>query len=341
MNKAVISGSGLYVPGEPISGDEVRKLTGLEFDTERIAEKTGIINRHIAHLRGIDETTADFATKAATAAIEDAGLSPDDIDLFIVGSDTPEYITPSCAVILQGRLQGEQHSCGAFDVTSSCASFTTALDVGARMTASDPEIQHAVIVGAYNMPAYFRPDDAFGYSMFADGAGAVVLSKTDDDSASGYLTGHQITDGTQWGHIGVYTGGTRQPMTQKRLDSGDWGLQMLGTMPKGRKVGQVNIDLWPPIALHLAEKAGVSIDEVDYFIFTQLNATIIREVMEILGQPEKKALMVMDKYGYTGSGCVPMALDDSIKNGKVKKGDLIVTVASGSGLSVAGNIFRI
>ena len=93
MNKAVISGTGLYAPGEAISNEEVCRLTGVEFDTEKIAAKTGIKSRHIAHLRGIDETTADFATNAAREAISNAGLSPEDINLFIVGTDTPEYIS--------------------------------------------------------------------------------------------------------------------------------------------------------------------------------------------------------------------------------------------------------
>jgi len=335
MNKAVISGSGAYAPGEPISNSEVCSLAGIDFNTEKLAAKTGIKSRHIAHLRGIDETAADFSTKAAAAAILNAGLIPDDIDLFIVGTDTPEYISPAVAILVQGRLQKGERNCGAFDIASSCASFTSALDAGARMVACDPEIKHAVIVGVYNMPAFFRPGDTFGYSIFADGAGAVVLSKTDDDTASGYITGHRVADGTQWNYIGVYSGGARQPITPERLESGEWGLQLLNRLP-----GDRNVRLWPPFTEHLAKKAGIKIDDVDHFIFTQINASVIKEVMKILGQSEDKALMVMDKYGYTGSGCVPMALEDGIKNGRVKKGDLVLTVASGAGLSVAGNIFR-
>lgn len=336
MNKAVITGTGIYVPGEAISNSEVCSLAGIEFDTDRLASKTGIKYRHIAHLRAIDETAADFSTKAAAAAIENAGLTPDDIDLFIVGSDTPEYISPATAIIVQGRLQKGERNCGAFDVASSCASFTSALDAGARMTAFDPEIKHAVIIGAYNMPAFFRPGDTFGYSIFADGAGAVVISKTTDNKDSGYITGHRVSDGTQWNYIGVYSGGARAPVTKKRLDEEEWGLQLLNRLP-----GDRNVRLWPPFTEHLAKKADVSLDEIDHFIYTQINASVIKEVMQILRQDEEKALMVMDKYGYTGSGCVPMALDDGMKSGKVKKGDLVCAVASGAGLSVAGNIFRI
>ena len=337
MTKAVITGTGLYAPGEPISNDEVQRLAGIEFDSEKLRAKTGIEYRHIAHLRNLDETTADFSTRAAEAAIADAGLSGDEVDLFIVGTDTPEYISPATAIIVQGRIQKGERASGAFDIASSCASFTSALDAAARMVASDPEIRHAVVVGVYNMPAFFRPGDGFGYSIFADGAGAVVLSKAEAaNTDAGYITGHRLADGTQWNYIGVYSGGSRQPITKERLDSGEWGLQLLNRLP-----GDRNVKLWPPFTLELIKKAGLGLDDIDHFIFTQINASVIREVMKILGQPEEKAIMVMNKYGYTGSGCVPMALDHGIRTGRVKTGDTVVTVASGAGLSVAGNLLRL
>ena len=342
MSRAVITGTGSYAPGEPISNEEVCRLAGIDFDTEKLAAKTGIKNRHIAHLRGLDETVADFSTSAAEAAIADAGLKPDDIDLFIVGTDTPEYISPAVAILVQGRIQKGERSSGAFDIASSCASFANALDTAASLVAHDPEIRHAVVVGVYNMPAFFRPGDSFGYSIFADGAGAVVLSKREQDDIAaagkaekGYICGHKLSDGTQWNYIGVYSGGARQPITKERLDSGEWGLQLLERLP-----GDRNVRLWPPFTERLAAKAGVSLNQVDHFIYTQINASVIREVMGIIGQPEEKAVMVMDKYGYTGSGCIPMALDDAVKDGRIKKGDIVLTVASGAGLAVSGNIFR-
>jgi 3-oxoacyl-[acyl-carrier-protein] synthase III len=331
---AVIRGTGIYVPGEAISNEELARITGLSMDGEKLEGKLGIKERHIAHLRDIDETAADFATHAAARAIEDAGLSAEEVDLFIVASDTPEYISPATAILVQGRLQKGEKQVGAFDVASSCASFTMALDVASRMVSSDPEIRHAVVVGVYNMPAFFRPDDPFAYSIFADGAGAMLLSR-EKQANSGYITGKRVSDGTQWNYIGVYSGGARQPITLERLNKGEYGLQLLQNLP-----GDRNINLWPPLSRELVKKAGVKLSEVDHFIFTQINASVIRKVMALLEEPEEKALMVMDRYGYTGSACVPMAFHQGVKEEKIKPGDLVLTMASGAGFSVAANIFR-
>ena len=192
-----IIGTGLYVPGDRITNSELGKLTGLEFNTEKLEAKLGVKARHIAHLRGKAETTADFATKAAEAAIENAGISADDLNLIITGTDTPEYISPSTSILVQGRLQKGERWSSTFDVSASCASFTIAFDNAVRIMATDETIRYALVTGVYNMPAYLRSDDAFGYSLFADGAGAVVLERT-NDSRSHYTGSQLLTDGTQF-----------------------------------------------------------------------------------------------------------------------------------------------
>ncbi len=335
MAKAKIIGTGLYAPGKAIGNEEVQKLAGVEFDSEKIVEKLGIEERHIARLRGIDETSADFATKAAEAAIKDAGIDPDEIAIFTVGSDTPEYISPSTAVLVQGRIQGKKLYTGSFDINASCASFTIALDMVAAKVAADKSIKYAVVVGVYNMPAFFNDGDAFAYSIFADGAGAVVLERTDDNDESGYINGLQITEGTEWDYIGIYTGGSRQPATHQRINNKEIGLQLLKPLPGSR-----NVELWPPIANKLFEKAELSVDDIDHILFTQINKSVITEVMDILKLPMEKTTTVMDKYGYTGSGCIPMALHHAVKDGKIKKGDTVAFIASGAGLSVGCNILK-
>ncbi len=132
MAKAKITGTGLYAPGAPIANDELMRLAGVEFDRERLEGKIGIRSRHIARLRGLEETTADFAEKAARRALETAGVDPMAVDLIIVGTDTPEYVSPATAILVQGRLQGGTRETRCFDVGASCAGFVTAFDAAAR-----------------------------------------------------------------------------------------------------------------------------------------------------------------------------------------------------------------
>jgi 3-oxoacyl-[acyl-carrier-protein] synthase-3 len=335
MPKAVIIGTGLYAPGEPIDNATLKKLTGVEFDAERHESKIGIKRRHIAGVSGLQESTADFAETAARRALEAAGVDPKDVGLFIVATDTPEYISPATAIVLQGRLQGGETDAKSFDVGASCASFVEALDAAARHLVTDKSLRYAVVVGVYNMPAYIRDGDAFGWSIFADGAGAVVLERQEDVDA-GYIDGAFVTDGTQWNFVGVYAGGTKLPVTHERLDAGEYGLQLLQRLP-----GDRNVKLWPPLVLRLLEKAGLAQSAVDHYLFTQINRSVIEQVMGVLGEPLEKTTMVMDRYGYTGSGCIPMALHEAIRAGRIKKGDLVVLVASGAGLAVGASLLRI
>jgi 3-oxoacyl-[acyl-carrier-protein] synthase III len=328
-----IIGSGVYAPGEPIDNMELKSLAGIEFDHEKISQKLGIRKRHIACLRKIPETTADFAVYAANNALKDAGIEASQVGLFVVGSDTPEFITPATAILQQGRLQGKEGWASAFDVCASCASFTIALDQAVRIMATDESIQYALVTGVYNMPAYIRPGDAFAWPIFADGAGSVVLKRTTGEE-TGYITGQMLSDGTQWDYIGVYAGGTRKPVTKEVLDNNEYGLLNLQPLP-----GDRNLRLWPMILEKLLKKGNLDIEQVDHFIFTQINKSVILKVMDLLGQPEKKTSFVMDQYGYTGSACVPMAYHHARCEGKVRRGDVVAFVASGAGLAVGSNLF--
>jgi len=331
MSYARIAATALYAPGDPISNEELMRIAGIEFDLEKYRDKIGIEARHIARLRGIEETTADFAEQASRRAISNAGLNPKDIDLFVVATDTPEFISPPTALLLQGRLQGGQHNAGSFDVNASCAGFASAFDTASRIVAGDPHVQHAVVTGVYNMPAYARDDDAFGLSIFADGAGSFVLTKATEP---GYIAGTRLSDGTQWDYVGVYTGGTRHPVTRERLDNGEYGLQLLKPLP-----GDRNVKLWPPVVENTLSKAGFTVGDIDLIIYTQINRSVIQQVNEILGIPMEKTHTIMDRYGYTGSACVPMAFADAVQKERVARGDCVVFIASGAGLAVNSNAF--
>ena len=333
MNSKII-GIGSYVPGAPITNSQLKELANIDFDAEKLENKLGIKQRHAAKLSAVDESCADFATKATMNAIANAKLDPKEIDLFIVATDTPEYISPSTAMIVQGRIQEGEHACAAFDLNASCASFAKAYDIAAKMIKYDPQIKHAVVTGVYNMCAHVRSQDPFGHTIFADGAGAFVLSKEDSEQ-SDYQCGYHLTDGTQWNYVGIYTGGTKTPFTPELYQQGEYGLQLLQQLP-----GDRNVRLWPLILESLLKRAQVEQDQVDHFIFTQINRHVITQVMEILGRPMSDTTCVMDRYGYTGSACLPMAFEAAVKSGNIKRGDRVALIASGAGLAVGANLFR-
>ena len=328
-----IVGTGLYVPGEPIDNTALKELAKIEFDAEKIETKIGIYKRHIAKFRNIEETTADFATKAALNAIENAGIDANEIGLFIVATDTPEFITPATAILVQGRIQQGESWAMSFDVAASCASFTMAFDTATSILNSNPLIKYAVIAGVYNMPAFIRPGDKFSYPIFADGAAAFVLQK-DEAAKSNYIGSQMLTDGTQWNYIGIYAGGAKNQITHETLENNQHGLLSLQALP-----GDRNVRLWPMIVEKILSNYDTTTNEIDHYIFTQINKSVIIKVMEAINQPIEKAHFVMDQYGYTGSACVPMAFHEGVLSGKIKRGDKVLFVASGAGLSVGSNLF--
>lgn len=327
-----IIGTGLYVPGEPIDNVTLKELAEIEFDAEKMENKIGIYQRHIAKLRAIDETTADFATNAAINAIKNAEIDAQEVGLFIVATDTPEFITPATAILVQGRIQQGEKWAMSFDVAASCASFTMAFDTAVSILNSNPLIKYAVVAGVYNMPAFIRPGDKFSYPIFADGAAAFVLKK--DETANGYVGSQMLTDGTQWNFIGIYAGGAKNQITHQTLDENKHGLLSLQPLP-----GDRNVRLWPIVVDKILSNYQVDVQDVDHYVFTQINKSVIEKVMEAINQPIEKAHFVMDKYGYTGSACVPMAFHEGVKSGKIKRGDKVLFVASGAGLSVGSNLF--
>lgn len=328
-----ITGTSLYVPGEAIDNATLKTLAHIEFDETKMENKIGIYKRHIAKFRNIDESTADFATKAALNAIENAGIDVNEPGLFIVATDTPEFVTPATAILVQGRIQKGEKWAMSFDVASSCASFTMAFDTAVSILNTNHLIKYAVIAGVYNMPAFIREGDNFSYPIFADGAAAFVLQRN-ETSPSQYIGNQMLTDGTQWDYIGIYAGGARNQITKETLDENKHGLLSLQPLP-----GDRNVRLWPMVVEKILSNYGMMTDEIDHYIFTQINKSVIHKVMEAIHQPIEKAHFVMDKYGYTGSACVPMAFHEGVQSGRIKRGDKVLFVASGAGLAVGSNLF--
>lgn len=326
MVNAKIVGTGLYVPDNLVTNKHLEEMFGEPLKPS-LEERVGIKQRYITR---DDESTVDLAAGAAKKAIEDAGLTPLDIDLLIVSTDTPEYISPPTSAVVQGRIGAE--NAGIFDVNASCTGFVSTLDVASSMIMRGG-YKNILVIGVYNMTKFIDKNDINVFPIFADGAGAVVLQATNENR--GFLTSKLIADGTQFDYLGIYAGGTKNPMTKERLENKENLLTFLKPLP-----GDRNIKLWPGLIKETLDQVALSIEDVDHFLFTQINKSVIVEVMKILDKPLEQTTCIMGEYGYTGSACIPMALDIAVKNKKIKPGDIVVLVASGVGFSVACTVFR-
>ncbi len=322
MRHATVTGTGSFVPARVVANAELSAALGEDIDAF-VSTTLGIRERRWC---APGESTADLAEQAARAALADAGLSPGDVDLLIVSTDTPEYVSPATSSVLHGRL-GLQKRAGTFDLNSACAGFATALDAAWKYVRADERYERVLVVAVYAMSKYLDPADKKTVTIFADGAGAVVVELADEP---GILASELYADGSLAPGMGVFAGGTAEPITVDVLADGTRNrLRFVTKYPK-----EVNEEGWPRIARSVLGRAGAAVEEVDLWLWTQVNRSTIEMVMDRLNVPMRKAHTVMDKWGYTGSACLPMALDDAVKAGRLHPGDLVLMTGSGAGLSM-------
>lgn len=328
MRRAVIEATGSYAPEWVLPNSYFNELLGEDVDTW-LRENLTIRERRWCRE---DESTADLCEAAARKALERAGVSAEALDMIIVATDTPEYISPSTASVVQHRLGVPDAA--TFDLNSACAGFVTAVDVAAKYLLADPRYGRILVIGAYAMSKYLNREDKKTVTLFADGAGAVIL-KAEENTDRGFLTSELYTEGRYHDWMGIYAGGTHAPVSEEILRRKDHLLKFVRKFPK-----ELNPQVWQRLIRAMTRRVGIGVQEVDHFFFTQININSIRQTLDELGLPRERAHTIMDRYGYTGSACIPMALDDAVQSGKLRRGDLLVLVGSGGGLAFAGAMFR-
>ncbi len=328
MRHAQILSTGSYVPDRVVTNAEIDEILG-ESTSDWLIENVGIRERR---WMTPDQTTSDLVVEASRRALERAGIRPEDLDLIILSTDTPDYLSPGTSVVVQHKLGAVNAGC--WDVNSACAGWVTALDQGARYIMTEPSIRHVLVAGGYGMSRFLDLTDKRTANLFADGAGAVVLGA---GSEPGFLASQFLARGEYHDALGIYTGGAFRPCTPENLEQyGPPRVQFVKKFPK-----TFNTEYWPKLIQAALDKAGLTVDDVSLFLFTQLNLRTIELMMQILGQPMEKTHWIMDKWGYTGSPCVAMALDDAIAQGKgPRPGDIIVFCTSGGGISMAASVWR-
>jgi 3-oxoacyl-[acyl-carrier-protein] synthase-3 len=328
---ATIIGTGRYLPEIEVTNEALKKRVSqvdpeLAGVVDAFEESSGIRSRWYAPR---DWATSDIALRAAQKALEAASIGPEQLDMILLGTDTPDYITPATSTVLQHKLGATK--AGTFDIGCACASFPTGVATAAGLLKTNPWMEYVLVVGVYMMSKLADPADVVSF-FYGDGAGAAVLAV---DSKPGFITSAYLADGSYADYWVISSGGTAEPATVESVEAGRTKVRLVQRYPP-----DVNHENWPIIARTLAERGGFALQEIDQIIFTQVRLPSIKLVMEDLGLPLSKTHWIMEEWGYMGSACIPMALDDAIKKGKVGAGDLVVLVGSGVGYNYAGAALR-
>lgn len=326
---AEIIGTGMYAPEKIVKNDYFNDFYKKDVDSF-LREKRNIFERHFM---ADNQATSDLIIPAAQEALKNAGISAADLDLLIVSTDTPDYLSPSTASVVQFKLGAK--NAGSFDVNSACSGFVTALDMAGKYIAADERYQHILVVGAYGMSKYLDWNDYKIASLFADGAGAVVvkaikIENEKDAEPRGILAAQLYTAGQYHDYMGIYGGGTYCPITNEALVNRQHLLKFAKKIPI-----ETNKTFWPKLTMALLDRIHRKPADIDHFFITQINIESINDTLDVLGLPHSKSHNIMDRYGYTGSACIPMAMADAVKQKKLNKGDLIFLVGSGGGMSMA------
>lgn len=327
MFSSKIIGFESYTPKNLITNDMLSKI--VETSDEWIYTRTGISTRHIS----TEENTSDFATKVAQKLIEKANISKDDIDILIVATITPDFITPSTACIVQGQI-GATNAL-AFDINVACSGFVYALSVADKFLKSGM-YKNALVIGAETLSKLVDWQDRGTCVLFGDGAGGVLLTATEEQN--GILAEDLKADGTCFKAI---TGGklnVKNPFVQNdtQTEQNDFYLQM-----NGRDVFNFATKTVPKSIEAVLQKANLTLDDIKYIVPHQANYRIVETVAKKLKTNLDKFYLNLKTYGNTSAASIPIALADMYKNDMLKKGDKIIVTGFGAGLTWASMIMQI
>ena len=319
-------GTGSYVPKRVMTNEDMAKV--VETSDEWIFTRTGIKERRIA---GESEMTSDMATAAAKAALDDAGITPEQVDLCIVATLTPDLPMPSTACIVQAKL-GLPHHAACFDAHAACSGFIYGLDTAWAMLQSG-RYRHALVIGAEKLSTVLDWTDRTTCVLFGDAAGAVVLGPTPVGS-TGEIVGTKLySEGGNTELLQIPGGGSAHPKPGPEVPSRF--IQM-----KGREVFKFAVREMEDAARDILEQHGVHADEVDCVVPHQANLRIIDSIAKFLELPVDRFFVNLERYGNTSAASIPLAIDEARRSGRIKPGDLSLLVAFGAGLTYGSALVR-
>ncbi len=328
MKKKIgIKGTGSCIPDRIVPNSYFEKV--IDTTDEWIVTRTGIQARRMIEP---GQALTDLATPASESALEVAGLSPEKLDLIIVGTSTADMVSPSAACILQHRLGAK--NAVAFDVNAACPGFIYGLVVAQKFM-QDGSHRHVLVVGGEIVSSRIDYKDRSTCVLFGDGAGAVVLGHSNGDRDGEILATQINSDGDLWELLYVPGGGSRIPSSYQMLDKGLQYVKM-----QGNEVFKYAIRTMADAARKIMESKKITSEEIDWFIPHQANIRIMEEVAKRLEIPMDKVIVTVHKYGNTSAASIPTALDEAIRSGKVQRGDLILTNSFGAGFTWGAALFR-
>jgi 3-oxoacyl-[acyl-carrier-protein] synthase-3 len=322
---AGITGIGSYVPPKVLTNEELAKT--VDTTDEWIVSRSGISERHIA-ADGMN--TSDLAVRAARKALRSAGKKPEDVDLVIVTTASPDQVWPSTACLVQAKLGAVNAS--AFDLQAACAGFVYALTVGSQFVETR-RAECVLVIGAETISRLVDWTDRGTCVLFGDAAGAVVLERV--EFGYGFMASFTGADGTGASLLEVPAGGSAMPATEATIKAGEHFIKMNGNEVY-KFAARVSIDA----AMKALKQAKLRREDIDYFIPHQANERITMAAASKLKLPPEKVVSNINKYGNTSTASIPLAMDELWRSGRLKYGNIILTVGFGAGLTWGANVIR-